>query len=68
MYVKDKKSGDLVEVLDVSALIDPTRDVVPGRLHAGEEMQDAATFTKAELNFPSGEALPQCWQDSSYAR
>ncbi len=66
MYLKDKKSGDLVEVLDFVALIDPSRAGVSGRFHAGEEMQDVAQFSKADLYFPSGETLPRCWTDVHY--
>jgi hypothetical protein len=47
-------------------LIDPCQEAITGRFHAGEEMQDAATFAKAELCFPSDEPLPQCWVDSHY--
>lgn len=65
MYLKHV-SGSLVEVLEPAALSDPCRSAVPGRLHAGEEMQDPAEFTKSELVFPSGEALPRCWLDPAY--
>ena len=66
MYMKDKKSGDMVEVLDVSALINPGVKTVPGRFHAGEEMQDRQQFAKSSLVFPSNEELPRCWSDMSY--
>jgi hypothetical protein len=66
MYLKEKSSGDLVEVLDTSALFDPCVSEVKGRLHAGEELQDPMTFGKAELVFPSGETLPRCWLDAHY--
>ena len=33
MYMKDVKSGNLVEVLDVTALINPSNNVVLGRFH-----------------------------------
>ena len=66
MYLKDKGSGSLVEVLDVAALSDPCRDSVPGRLHAGEELQDPADFVKTDLSFPSEEDLPRCWRDPHY--
>jgi hypothetical protein len=65
MYLKHK-SGSLVEVLAVSDLFDPSRKVVPGRFHAGEELQDPMSFPKQELSFPSGEALPRCWLDPAY--
>ena len=66
MYLKDKNSGDLVEILDIKALANPSAAAVEGRYHAGEELQDAQSFTKASLAFPSGEALPVCWIDPHY--
>lgn len=66
MYLKHKPSGDLVELLDMKALIDPFKTVVAGRFHCGEELQDPANFNKADLAFPSGEALPRCWVDADY--
>jgi len=66
MYLRNKENGDLIEVLDISAMIDPCRDELTGRYHAGEEMQDPAAFKKSLLTFPSGEALPQCWVDVDY--
>ena len=66
MYLRDKTSGDLVEVLDTMAMVDPCTMQLEGRFHAGEEMQDVARFTKGDLEFPSGEALPRCWLDSTY--
>ena len=66
MYLRDKRSGDLVEVLESSALFDPCAAELQGRFHAGEELQDAASFSKNELEFPSGEALPRCWVDPGY--
>ena len=66
MYLRQKESGDLVEVLDVHALVDPCREHIPGRLHAGEELQEPAEYAKSELEFPSGEPLPRCWLDPHY--
>jgi hypothetical protein len=66
MYLKDKNNGDLVEVVDTEALFDPNKGDVTGRYHAGEEMQEATGFSKADLIFPSGEALPKCWIDPAY--
>lgn len=66
MYLKHKPSGDLVEVLDLEALFDPFTSDVRGRFHAGEELQESASFRKAELIFPSGEKLPRCWVDAHY--
>ena len=66
MFLQDKASGDVVEVLDITALVDPCADSVKGRTHAGEEMQDPHNFAKSGLCFPSGEALPRCWADPHY--
>ncbi len=66
MFLKEKKSGDLVEVLGVSDLIDPFQNSMPGRYHAGEEMGEPKGFSKTALVFPSGEALPRCWVDPDY--
>jgi len=56
----------LMEVLDLRQLFDPFAAAVQGRLHAGEELQDAHHFAKSELRFPSGEPLPRCWCDPAY--
>jgi len=66
MFMKDRKSGDLVEVLDAVALADPFKTAVLGRIHAGEEMQDPQEFAKKDLIFPSDESLPKCWVDPHY--
>ncbi len=66
MYLKEKTSGDLVEVLDSAALFDPNFAEIVGRYHAGEEMQEETLFPKQELTFPSGENLPRCWLDPAY--
>lgn len=66
MFLKHKAKGTMVEILDVAQLADPLQKGVEGRIHAGEEMQDSEPFAKAELIFPSGEALPRCWSDAHY--
>ena len=66
MFLKEKKSGDMVEVLDLQALFDPTRGSVNGRFHAGEEMPEPSDFAKSDLIFPSDEALPRSWVDPHY--
>jgi len=67
MFLKTRNDGSLMEVLDLQHLFDPFAPAVQGRLHAGEELQDAELFAKSELLFPSGEALPRCWVDAGYA-
>ncbi len=66
MYLKDRQSGDLVEILRMDELVDPCAGAVAGRLHAGEELQEPAQFSKSDLIFPSGEDLPRCWRDPHY--
>jgi len=66
MYLKHKQSGNLVEILDFKSIADPCQTRVAGRYHAGEELQDPENFSKSELIFPSGEALPVCWKDPDY--
>lgn len=66
MYLKVKKDGHLVEVLSLNDLFNPNHSYVVGRLHYGEEMQEAEKFAKADLIFPSGEALPRYWVDTHY--
>jgi hypothetical protein len=66
VYLKEKSTGDLVEVLAFSDLIDPYNDSLAGRYHHGEETQDPEKFAKRDLVFPSGEALPRCWIDPQY--
>jgi len=66
MFLRDKSSGDLVDVLDVTALMDPNQESVSVSRHAGEERGDPMDAPKSELVFPSGEALPVCWADAHY--
>jgi hypothetical protein len=66
MLMKHISSGDLVEVLDLLQLHDPSSKVVCGRFQAGEEVQEPEEFRKTDLVFPSGESLPLCWRDSAY--
>ena len=66
MYLKHNKDGHLVEVLSLNDLFNPRHTHLVGRLHYGEEMQEAEKFAKADLLFPSGESLPRCWLDVHY--
>ena len=66
MFLMQKKSEKLVEVLSLSDLFNPNHEQIVGRFHAGEEMQDAESFDKDDMSFPSGEALPKCWLDPRY--
>jgi hypothetical protein len=66
MYLMQKDSEKLIEVLSLNDLFNPNHHNIVGRFHAGEELQDAETFGKDQIKFPSGEPLPQCWLDSNY--
>ncbi len=66
MFLKDTISGDLVRVDDLDLLFNPLKPTIIGRDQAGEEEQDAMTFIKGQLVFPSGEPLPRCWTDAHY--
>ncbi|WP_375748223.1 acetyltransferase [Vibrio sp. HN007] len=66
MFLKERKSGDLVDVVEMKRLTSLFQDSVEGRLQAGEEQQDPQMFKKSELVFMSGEELPRCWTDPNY--
>ena len=66
MLLQEKESGDLIEILDVDALMSPTKNEVPGKNQAGQEEQETSTFEKSKLVFPSGEVLPRCWTEENY--
>ena len=66
MYLKDRKTDRLVEVLTTADLFNPMHQALIGRYHYGEEAQDPERFEKKDLLFTSGEALPQCWIDVHY--
>lgn len=66
MFLKERKTGELVEVLDTSQLFNPFQADIVGRYNFGEEMPDPASFAKRDLVFCSDEALPRCWIDPEY--
>jgi hypothetical protein len=66
MFLKNKQTGDLIEILNVEELFNPNKDSVSGQNQAGQEEQEKASFEKKELIFPSGECLPRCWMDENY--
>jgi hypothetical protein len=66
MFLKEKNSKHLVEVLSLEELFDPMKATFKGRLNIGEEMPEADQFHKSEVSFPSGESLPRCWVDVHY--
>ena len=66
MLLKSKKEDGLVEISEVTELIDPFKEQVMGQIQAGQNEQPPESFAKKDLVFPSGESLPQCWIDSNY--
>lgn len=69
MFVQDTQDKTLVKILNPDELLklfDPSQDQVQGQQQAGEEEQPPQAFSKARLQFPSGESLPQCWTDPDY--
>jgi len=66
MFLKTRSDGSLLEVMDLKLLFDPFSSSVPGKLHAGEELQDLESQMKSDLVFPSGETLPECWVKPDY--
>ncbi|AFY84977.1 hypothetical protein [Oscillatoria acuminata] len=66
MFLEQKSTGNLIEIVKTEDLSDPSCSEVEGRSHAGEEMQDMEAFEKEDLKFPSGESLPTCWLDPNY--
>jgi hypothetical protein len=66
MFLQNKRNGNLIEIEDVTALINPATHQIVGRSQSGEEEQEPESYEKANLIFPSGEALPRCWIDADY--
>ncbi len=66
IFLEDKQTGNLVKVLDFTALADPNKTQISGRIQAGEEEQPPESMDKNKLIFPSGENLPRCWMDANY--
>ena len=66
MFLSERDSGHMVEVLNVNDLFDLYRDEIVGRYQHGEEVQDPELFSKSNLQFLSGEDLPKCWLDAHY--
>ncbi len=66
MLLQLKDTGELVKILKVDELINPNTEVVQGKDQEGQEEQDAESYKKDNLVFPSGESLPRCWLDANY--
>jgi hypothetical protein len=66
MFLNERTTGHMVEVLSLGDLVDLFKDEVTGRYQYGEEVQDPEKFKKSDLVFLSGEELPRCWTDPHY--
>jgi hypothetical protein len=66
MLLKDKQNENLVEILDITSLINPATSKISGSVQNGEEEQPPEDIAKETLVFPSGENLPRCWVDANY--
>lgn len=66
MFLQDKQTGTLVEILNPEALFNPAESAIMAKVQEGQEEQDPAPFQKEGLVFPSGENLPRCWVDADY--
>lgn len=66
MFLRERHSNHLVEVLDMKQMYDPYQVKILGRLNIGEDLPEAEEFKKSDLEFPSGESLPRCWIDPHY--
>lgn len=61
MYLKYIQTGELIEIIDLQDVIDPSALMVRARRYLDDRMQRAEFFVKTELVFPSDEPLPLCW-------
>ncbi|GAB6260651.1 acetyltransferase [Photobacterium sp. CCB-ST2H9] len=66
MFLKESKSGDLVDVVDMASLTNPFKRHVTVQFQSGEDLADPVMIEKQHLAFPSGEGLPECWINGYY--
>ncbi|SHG95590.1 acetyltransferase [Ferrimonas marina] len=66
MLLRERYSGDLVEVIDSHALVNPFADRVSVQFQCGQDLADPEMCDKRALTFPSGEGLPECWVNGNY--
>lgn len=66
MFLQQKINHEMVEILSLNDLFNPFNETLVGRYQHGEEVQDPEKFSKSDLQFLSGEALPDCWLNSHY--
>lgn len=66
MLLKESRSGHLVQVLNLTELVNPFKERTQVQFQRGEDLPDPEYLAKTALVFPSGESLPRCWLDSHY--
>ena len=66
MFLQEKLNHEMIEILSLNDLFDPFNKTLVGRYQHGEEVQDPEKFAKSNLQFLSGEDLPECWLDAHY--
>ena len=66
MFLKHMPTDELVEIVDLPDVINPSSPTIRARVYTGEMIHRPENFLKTELAFPSGESLPLCWIDSHY--
>ncbi|MCW8330217.1 acetyltransferase [Photobacterium sp. SDRW27] len=66
MFLKEARTGDLVDVVDMSSLINPFSENVTVQFQSGQDLAEPVTIDKHDLAFPSGEGLPECWVNGYY--
>ncbi|MFC1234032.1 acetyltransferase [Vibrio sp. F74] len=66
MFLKERASGDLIDIVETKDLTSLFHENVVGQYQAGQEEQDPEFFKKSDLVFMSGEELPRCWTDPNY--
>jgi hypothetical protein len=66
MLLKDKENETLIEIQDITDLINPVASEISGSVQNGQEEQPPEAIAKERLVFPSGENLPRCWVDADY--
>ena len=66
MFLKEARTGDLVDVVDMASLVNPFLSQVTVQYQSGEDLADLVKINKQQLSFPSGEDLPECWTNGFY--
>ena len=66
MFLQQKVNHEMVEILSLNDLFNPFNKSLVGRYQYGEEVQDPEKFDKTNLQFLSGEELPECWINAHY--